>query len=373
MSGAPGVSVVVPTKDSNDTLPTLFRSLDRARAELPVPSEVIVVDDSGRSSRTELERLCALHDVRLVPGGPNVGAKRNLGVAAAGFDVVLFVDSDCQASPALLLEHWTTCTTGGAGACAGPVQFVGPRSWLWPALELLGFAIGFRAPAVRPLLLWAPTANLSVRRRGFEAIGGFDETLPSPGGSEDVDLGIRLFEHGTAIHGNPEALVQHSTSTWNSMRAMLVRLGRYGRSEPCLLERHPGRWTTSFPGHLTLVVAGAVLWSAIGLAGRGAPDPLLAPLWIVAYLAAWAGRVLRYGRPEPTVLRAILAAMALEMTYEAGRVAACWRRGHPGWTVRRIVVDDGPPPGEWVGGSERAWCSFAASALCALAWIGPTR
>jgi hypothetical protein len=236
---------------------------------LGLPSEVIVVDDSGRAQRAELERLCGLHDARVLSGGPDVGAKRNLGAAAARFDLLLFIDSDCDASAGLLRDHWETCAAAGADACAGPVEFVGPRSWLWAGLDHQGTTASFRAPATRSRLLWAVTANLSVLRRRFEEIGGFDQTIPGPVGGEDIDLGIRLTERGFAIHGNPRALVRHSTSTWNSLRTLVRRFVRYGRSEVPLIERHPGRTYTGFPGHLILLAAGAALWLAIGGLGRG--------------------------------------------------------------------------------------------------------
>jgi len=357
-----GVSVVVPTRDSNDTAPTLFASLDRARAVLDAPSEVIVVDDSGPAQRPELERLCARHGVRLLSGGPNVGGKRNRGAAAARFDVLLFVDSDCQASPELLREHWRT-HTAGAGACAGPVEFTGPRSWLWPAMDLMGTAAGFWAPATRERVLWAPTANLSVARSCFEAVGGFDATLPNRGGGEDVDIGIRLTERGVAIHGNPRALVWHSTSTWNSPRVMLRRLGRYGRSEPRLLARHPTRSLVVPPGHLTLLAPSVAVWLAAGLlSGAGA---WLAPVWAAAYVAAWLSRSLRAGRPEPGVVGTVATSMLLEAAYELGRLGACLRMGQPAWAIRRLLLDDRQPTAEWMGGSARLWCWCAASAVCA--------
>jgi glycosyltransferase involved in cell wall biosynthesis len=373
MTGSAGVSVVVPTRNSNDTVPDLLRSIDRARAELGVPSEVIVVDDSGRAQRAELERLCGLHDARLVSGGPHVGAKRNLGAAAARFDLLLFIDSDCEASPELLREHWETCTAAGADACAGPVEFAGPRSWLWAGLDYQGTTAAFRAPATRPRVPWAVTANLSVRRCRFEEIGGFDETMPGPLGGEDVDLGLRLTGRGFEIHGNPRALVRHSTSTWNSPRALLRRFARYGRSEVPLVERHPGYTYTAFPGHLTLLAAGAALWLAIGLVGRGGPDPLLAPLWAVAYVCAWLGRALRFGWPDPRTLQALTGALLIGLAYEAGQLAACARLGRPGWWLRRLGVDERQAPAEWAAGSTRAWCWTAATALCTVVWIATAR
>jgi GT2 family glycosyltransferase len=373
VSAGPGVSVVVPTRDCGETLPALFDSLDRARGALPVPNEVIVVDDSRPAARVELERLCAQHDVRLLPGGRHVGAKRNLGAAAARFELLVFVDSDCRASAGLLLEHWRAHVAGGVAACAGPVEFAGRRSWLWPAMDHLGLTVTFGLPAVRSRLTWSPTANLSVSRRCFEAIGGFDESLPSPGGSEDVDLGLRLTARGLAIECSAQARAVHDTATWNSLPAMLRRMARYGRSEPRLIERHPTRAVTTFPGHLTLVALGAGLWLAIGLLGRGSPGPLLAALWVAAYWTAWTGRILRYGWPEPDMVLALVTSAALDAAHEAGRVVGAWTLRRPAWMVRRLMGSDEQPVGEWTGGTARARSWLLATVACAAAWIAMTR
>lgn len=361
-----GVSVVVPTKDSNDTVPTLFASLDRARAALDAPSEVIVVDDSGPAQRDELKRLCARHGVTLLSGGPNVGGKRNVGAAAARHDVLLFVDSDCHASPELLREHWRA-HAAGSGACAGPVEFEGPRSWLWPGMDLLGTPAAFRAPAARRRVPWAPTANLSVSRSCFEAAGGFDDTLPHRGGGEDVDLCFRLADRGVPVDCAAGALVRHSTSTWNSPGVMLRRLARYGRSEPRLLERHRARSLVAPPGHLTLLAPSAAVWLAAGLLG-GEGAWWLAPLWAAAYVAAWLTRALRPGRPDPRVVSAVAVSLLLEAAFEAGRVTACLRQRRPAWLLRRLLMDERQVTAEWTGGSARMWCWCAASAVCAAAW-----
>jgi GT2 family glycosyltransferase len=331
------------------------------------------VDDSRRANRERLERLCAGHDVRLLDGGPHVGAKRNLGVAAASHEIVLFVDSDCEASPALLREHWATLTGEGADACAGPVDFVGPRSWLWPAIDLLGLTVTFSLPAVLPRVDWSPTANLSVRRRCFEEVGGFDEGLPSPGGSEDVDLGMRLARRGVGIRCNPRARACHSTSTWSSPLGMMRRLARYGRSEPRLIERHPERSVVVFPGHVTVLAGGILLWLAVGLLGLGGRGALLAVLFAGSYGAFWLGRVLQFGWPEPELVRALAMSAVLDMAHEAGRVAGAWARGRPAWMVRRLVGGESQFPVEWTGGVARSWSWTLATLLCAAVWIALSR
>lgn len=366
---AGGISVVIPTRNSNDTLPGLLRSLNRARVELALPHEVIVVDDSDEASRPEVERLCALNRARLLRGGSHVGGKRNLGAAAARFDVILFVDSDCRASPGLLREHRAAYALPGVDACAGPVRFLGRRSWIWPGIEWGGHAAPFSLPARLPRLAWSPTANLSVRRACFETIGGFDETSPPAPGAEDMDLGVRLTEAGFALHTNPRALVWHDRRSWSSLRAMLRRLARYGRGESWMMERHPRRTYSAFPGHLALAAAGTALWAAIGLLGGGAGALLLPLLWLATYAACWTGCVLRDGVPRPRPL-ALAVAVLLHVAFEAGMVAGHCARRRPASALRRLVVrESGSADLLWTAGGQRGWSWCLASLVTGLLWI----
>jgi glycosyltransferase involved in cell wall biosynthesis len=362
---APGISVVIPTRDSNELLPELLRTLNRARVELGRPHEVIVVDDSEEESRAELERLCALNHVRLVRGGRHVGGKRNLGAAAARFDILLFVDSDCRASVGLLREHWAAHALPGVGACAGPVRFIGRKTWLWPGVVRGGHVDAFQLPARLPRLVWSPTANLSVRRACFEAVGGFDESSPRSPGGEDMDLGVRLTECGFAMHTNPRALVWHDRRTWSSLRGMVRRMARYGRAEAWVIERHPGRTRRLFPGHLALLAGGLALWLAVGFP-TGCGAAALPLVWLTAYVLTWLGWSLREGPPR-RVLPGLATAALLQMAFEAGQIAGCCARRHPAWAFRTVVF--GPAGALRIAGRRRAWSWCAASLVAGLVWI----
>jgi GT2 family glycosyltransferase len=367
--GPDGISVIIPTRDSNESLPGLLRSLNRARAELARPHEVIIVDDSAEASRPELERLATLNRVRLVRGGRHVGGKRNLGASVAHFDVLLFVDSDCRASPTLLVEHWAAHARPGVGACAGPVRFTGRRSWLWPGIDWGGYTTPFQLPARLPRLVWSPTANLSVRRACFTAIGGFDQTSPRTPGGEDMDLGVRLTESGLTLHTNPRAVVWHDRRTWSSLGGMIRRLARYGRGEAWLIERHQARSFSAFPGHLALLAGGLALWAVMGLLGRGAPSPLLPLVWAAVYVLCWTGWNLR-AAPGRHPLQAVVVGALLHMAFEAGLVAGCCARRRPAWVFRRLVIAElGPADQLWIAGGLRAWSWCVASLLTGLLWI----
>ena len=106
----------------------------------------------------------------------------------------------------------------------------------------------------------AATANLAVRRKAFDEIGGFTEGIRSAG---DVDLCRRLVGAGWRIERRPEAVVTHLHR--ESLPGLLSAIARYGSGARWLNERYPGsapEWPL-VPG-----LRGAVRDIAANLAGR---------------------------------------------------------------------------------------------------------
>lgn len=54
---------------------------------------------------------------------------------------------------------------------------------------------------------WVPTAGAMVRRRAFDAVGGFDERFPYY--FEDVDFSLNMHESGWEVWYTPEAVMVH--------------------------------------------------------------------------------------------------------------------------------------------------------------------
>lgn len=63
------------------------------------------------------------------------GRKRNVGAREAKYDIVLFLDSDCIATPNLLNEHYKMYTDDHVGAVAGLLEFVGEDTWFGNLLK----------------------------------------------------------------------------------------------------------------------------------------------------------------------------------------------------------------------------------------------
>ncbi len=195
------VSVVVPVRDNPAGVAALLRRLEGQTLSAD-RLEVVIADDGSaeRLGVTEVD-----HGRIRVLGGPRRTsyAARNRGAVAANGDVLAFCDSDCLPDP-----EWLTAglaALGDADIVAGEVIPAPPtRPTLWSLLSADMF-LDQRRNVARSR---AATANLLVRRRDFEAWGGFDPALPSGG---DFEFVLRAVGQGARLAYAPEAVVRHPT------------------------------------------------------------------------------------------------------------------------------------------------------------------
>jgi glycosyltransferase involved in cell wall biosynthesis len=180
------VSVVIPSYNVARFLP---QALESVRAQTRPVEEIIVVDDGSSDGSLEIARqfgatcLCTPRN-----GGP--GAARNVGVRAAGGDVVAFLDGDdfwepshCAAMVALL-ERFPE-----AAVAFGRVRKHGGETRAHdPEIDVPG---GVPTDALLPLVIYntVPQSGAVVRRAALLEVGGYDEGMRY---SEDFDLWLRL-------------------------------------------------------------------------------------------------------------------------------------------------------------------------------------
>ena len=165
---------------------------------------IIVVDGSTDGTAEALPQLQLPFPLRVIEQ-PNRGAAhaRNRAAAEAKNDVLLFLDDDMLAAPDMIAEH-ARLHLEGADAVVGdalgdpgsPPGFMSDSNEAW---------LKRRGGPLTLFDVW--TGQLSVRRRVFEKIGGFDEayTDATAFANEDADLGIRLLA-GYDIRHNPAAI-----------------------------------------------------------------------------------------------------------------------------------------------------------------------
>jgi len=168
-------------------------------------------------------------------------AARNLALEQARGDVVVSLDDNMVPAPEFLQRHlaWHGPDTRNV-AIGGVVDHpASPELFL---ARTIGWTRGFcerlSLPGYAPTHLDLPGGNFSVLRQHLLAAGGWDRELDS-GDGFDIDLGLRLLQHGLALRAEPAALTYRRSS--HPLGAALLRARSLGRARIAYLEKHPER------------------------------------------------------------------------------------------------------------------------------------
>lgn len=161
----PRISLVVPAYNEEAVLPRLLASVAAARAvyHRGLDAVEVVVADNGSTDTTAA--VAAAHGARVVTVPERgIGAARNGGAAAAGGDVLAFVDADCTVHPDTFNAIDRTLDDAVVIGATG-VRF--DRTSLGMAVtRLIGNALG--------RLFRVDSGVVFCRRADFEAVGGYD-------------------------------------------------------------------------------------------------------------------------------------------------------------------------------------------------------
>jgi glycosyltransferase involved in cell wall biosynthesis len=181
----PVVSVIIPTYNRAALVREAVASV---KAQTYRDFEIVVVDDA--STDATVEALAAWRDVRVLRQARRrgVAAARNLGAAAARGQWLAFLDSDDLWLPEKLARQMTyLADRPGLSLCQTDEIWVRQGVKVnKPAAHRKVAGRIFAASLERCMI--SPSAVI-LRRRLFEAHGGFDEDLPA---AEDYDLWLRL-------------------------------------------------------------------------------------------------------------------------------------------------------------------------------------
>ncbi len=295
------LSAVAPHWHDEEHLAVLVQDWPRdARFEL------IVVDNGSDGDLTEL--TADRSNVRLLEPRRNLGfgAAVNRGVAEAGGDLILILNTDAVPEPGtldILVEGVANRpeAAGLAPRLLGPDD-VPQTAWQLRRLPTLRTLIGYCC-FVEPRPLPEPAAGtpieqpaacaLLLRRSAFESAGAMDESF-WPAWFEDVDLARRLADRGEKVLYWPEAVFRHGLGASVPRLGYGAFLAAYYRNLDRYARKHHGRGTAL----LLHGVLAATALLRIGLLplrrpqrarGRG---EALSGLWrlVVAAATGWRGR-----------------------------------------------------------------------------------
>ncbi len=217
------VSAVIPAYNSEKSIGPCLKSLVRQKLH-----EVIVVDDGSVDRTAQMAKAIRplRCPVRIIRHATNKGlaAARNTGVEAArGSDVILFIDSDCEAMPDLVKTIVKDYRKEIAGVGGQGKETGDSKADRWRQLTG-GQGYGGRKIIGVPFLFGLCS---SYRRSVLLEAGLFDTLFRTNG--EDVDMGLRLNKMGRTLVYEPGARVVHyrRDTPWSLVK-MVYRAYKFG-------------------------------------------------------------------------------------------------------------------------------------------------
>jgi GT2 family glycosyltransferase len=274
------VSIVVPTKNRPDFL---VRAVGALLAQTRPAAELIVVDQSDRDDgarrvRALVDAVAPARRPRLVylleRGITGAAAARNLGLAGAAGEIVVFCDDDVLAASDVierLLAHYRTAPD--FAGLAPVITNYEPPSALRRLHRRLFFVGPFhderqpvywwwqRQPATRMPVRMFTGAMMSFRR---EALAGlrFDDRYRGASVGEDMDLCWSLWRRGRRLAIVTDARIVHDRAPRPARRPEEAQITSWG----FLYDKHlPKTLATRalFAWYVLGVLAGAVVNSML--------------------------------------------------------------------------------------------------------------
>jgi O-antigen biosynthesis protein len=224
----PTTSLIICSRNRPGLLSDTVKSI---RSGNSLPTELVIIDQSDL-------RNDALASTTGPPGceirylwthSVGLGRARNAGIAAARYDVIVFIDDDMRVT-----ANWFENLISAVVSCGDRAVVTGQVLPAEPDIEG-GFAPSvkedpnptvFEGRVERDVLF---TGNMATWRTVMENVGPFDDEFGTGSrfpSSEDNDYGFRLLEAGYRIHYVPQACVYHRC--WRPERDYLPLCWNYG-------------------------------------------------------------------------------------------------------------------------------------------------
>lgn len=260
-------SVVIPTYNRQPILAKCLLALEeQIIASTHIDGyEVIVVDDgSTDNTLTWLsEAKAQLPHVKVITqnhAGPALA--RNLGVAKAAGDIIIFIDSDLVVT-ANFIEAHAYCLISNQtklgndrlftyGRVVNTANFDDPTS---EPYKLTDFSAAYFA-----------TGNVAIARKWLETAGLFDTRFQLYGW-EDLELGVRLKKLGLKLIKCPQAVGYHWHPPFSleQIPNLIEKEKQRGRMGILFYEKHP---TFNVRMMIQMTWLHRLLWGMLTLNGR---------------------------------------------------------------------------------------------------------
>jgi len=275
-------SIVVPTYNRKPILEKCLRALERQQLDKDskvTGYEIVLVDDGSTDGTLEWlqENAAEFPHVRsLTQDHQGPAAARNLGVAQASGDTIIFIDSDLVVTENFLQAHADGLIQGQLASGSDRVFTYG---------QVIN-TCNFDNPTAEPYKLtdfsaaYFATGNVAIARTWLEKAGLFDTRFQLYGW-EDLELGVRLKQLGLKLIKCPAAVGYH----WHPPFALeqipnlIDKEIQRGRMGVLFYQKHP-IWEVRMMIQMTPLHR--LLWGILSLSGR-LNERTLAPFlqWLI--------------------------------------------------------------------------------------------
>ncbi len=218
MAGLPPIiSIITPSYNRVDELKYLYNSLQEQSVDLKL-LEFIVSDDGSTDSTQETvkhwqaESIFPIKFISQENQGP--GAARNHGLENSEGELILFIDSDCEAHPDWIQTIYEEYLNDSFDACGGPDGAKDDFTTLQKAIDFAMTSFittgGMRGHSEKMMAKFFPrTHNMGIKRSVYEKVGGFGDLRHG----QDIELSNRIRKSGARIKFLIDAVVYHRRRT----------------------------------------------------------------------------------------------------------------------------------------------------------------
>ena len=224
------ISIITPTFNRADELDFLLRSI--SKQTYPLTSIECIISDDGSHDNTEKivnkwkkKSLFDLTYIRQENKGP--GAARNHGLEKSRGDIILFIDSDCEAHPKWIEVIIKTFKLKNFDAFGGPDGAKDDFTVLQKAIDFSMTSFfttgGMRGHSKNMIAKFYPrTHNMGITRGVYQNIGGFGNLRHG----QDIEYSNRIYKSGAKVLFIKDALVYHRRRT--SLKQFMKQVFNWG-------------------------------------------------------------------------------------------------------------------------------------------------
>ncbi len=220
------VSIIVAAYDSQDTIEECLKSI--LAQNYPKGFFEVIVMDGG--SKDDTVKISQQFPIKVVSIRLNAPAAYNYAMKIASFPILGFIDADAKVEVEWLNKLIPRLAEAKVAGVSGSIETWNRDN---PWARSIGYELKNRYRRIGKYTRRIATMNLLLKKAIIEAVGGWDEKLPS---QYDTDFGFRMASKGYKIAYEPSAVCYHFNRP--TLKAYYRQQLQYGKNTLKLYFKH---------------------------------------------------------------------------------------------------------------------------------------